>query len=180
MRGTSIKTALVSTNSICQGEQVAGIWEPLYKRFGIHIDFAYRTFQWNSEALLKAAVHCVIVGFSCYNTSNRFIYDGNRIIEAENINAYLLDSPDVFVTSRSQSLCPIPEISKGFQATDNGYLLLNENEKREFVIAESGAEKWIRPYSMGVEFINNSRLQGIVRHREAWCAAVHGVAKSRT
>ena len=155
MAGTSIKTALVSTNSICQGEQVAGIWEPLYKRFDINIDFAYRTFQWNSEALLKAAVHCVIVAFSCNKSNNKTIYDGNKIIEAENINAYLLDSPNVFVTSRSQSLCQIPEISKGFQATDNGYLLLNKEEKEALILAEPGAEKWIRPYSMGVEFINN-------------------------
>lgn len=64
MQGTDIRTAFVSTNSITQGEQVAGVWKPLYDRFGVHIDFAHRTFRWDSEASLKAHVHCVIVGFS--------------------------------------------------------------------------------------------------------------------
>ena len=156
MQGNSIKTALVSTNSITQGEQVASIWEPLFKRFKIHIDFAYRTFIWDSEASMKAHVHCVIIGFSCYkNEKTRVIYDGNTIIKANNINAYLLDSGDVFINSRSQALCEVPEISKGFQATDNGYLLLNEEEKKELIAKEPDAETWIRPYSMGVEFINN-------------------------
>ena len=83
MQGTSVRTALVSTNSITQGEQVAGVWKPLYDRFGIHIDFAYRTFRWDSEASQKAHVHCVIVGFSCAtNTETRKIYDGDRISRA--------------------------------------------------------------------------------------------------
>ena len=156
MQGTNIRAALVSTNSITQGEQVASIWEPLYKRFNIHIDFAYRTFVWDSEASLKAHVHCVIIGFSCdKNPKTRIIYDGKVAIETDNINAYLLPSTDIFVNSRAQSLCEAPAISKGFQATDNGYLLLDEDEKRELIAKEPDSEKWIRPYSMGVEFINN-------------------------
>ena len=156
MKDTSIRSALVSTNSICQGEQVASIWKPLYDRFGIHIDFAYRTFQWNSEALLKAAVHCVIVGFSqVINKEPKRLYIGENVQFVDNINAYLLKSDDVFVTSTKDALCMVPEISKGFQATDNGFLLLNEEERIELIETEPEAEKWIRPYSMGVEFINN-------------------------
>ena len=65
MQGTQIKAALVSTNSITQGEQVAAIWKPMFEHFGLHFDFAYRTFRWDSEANIKAHVHCVIIGFSC-------------------------------------------------------------------------------------------------------------------
>lgn len=98
MQGTAIRTAFVSTNSITQGEQVAGVWKPLYDRFGIHIDFAHRTFIWDSEASVKAHVHCVIVGFSeKTNSEVRYIYSGERYQEAKNINAYLLEAPDIFI-----------------------------------------------------------------------------------
>ena len=94
MQGTDIRTAFVSTNSITQGEQVAGVWKPLYDRFGIHIDFAHRTFRWDSEASIKAHVHCVIVGFSSApNQTPKRIYTMERYQEAENINPYLLDAP---------------------------------------------------------------------------------------
>lgn len=73
MQGTNIKTALVSTNSITQGEQVAAVWKPLCEQFGIHIDFAHKTFRWDSEASLKAHVHCVIVGFSCFDDKRKRI-----------------------------------------------------------------------------------------------------------
>ena len=94
MQGTNIRTAFVSTNSVTQGEQVAGVWKPLYERFGIHIDFAHRTFRWDSEASIKAHVHCVIVGFSSApNSAPKRIYTMERYQEAENINPYLLDAP---------------------------------------------------------------------------------------
>ncbi len=156
MVGTKIRTAFVSTNSITQGEQVAGVWKPLYKRFGIHIDFAYRTFRWDSEASLKAHVHVVVIGFSSAENKNpRLLFTSDRAKIANNINCYLLDSSDIFIESRKKSLCKVPEISKGFQATDNGFLILNESEKSELLKEEPNAEKWIRRYSMGVEFIND-------------------------
>lgn len=156
MVGTKIRTAFVSTNSITQGEQVAGVWKPLYKRFGIHIDFAYRTFRWDSEASLKAHVHVVVIGFSSAENKNpRLLFTSDRAQIANNINCYLLDSSDIFIESRKKSLCEVPEISKGFQATDNGFLILNESEKSELLKEEPNAEKWIRRYSMGVEFIND-------------------------
>ena len=103
IQGTKIRCAFVSTNSICQGEQVAGVWKPLYDRFGIHIDFAYRTFRWDSESNLKAHVHCIIVGFSAFNNSSkRFIVESNIKKHVENINAYLINGLDIFVESRSK------------------------------------------------------------------------------
>ena len=156
MVGTNIRTAFVSTNSITQGEQVAGVWKPLYDRFGIHIDFAHRTFRWDSEASLKAHVHCVIVGFSvAENTADRRLFDNGIEKAVKNINAYLMISDNLFIESRRQAISDVPEIAKGFQATDNGYLILNQDEKDELIKKEPEAEKWIRPYSMGFEFINN-------------------------
>ena len=156
IENTNIHVAFVSTNSITQGEQVANVWKPLYERFNIHIDFAHRTFRWDSEASLKAHVHCVIVGFSTEeNHKLKLLYSNDRVQLVDNINAYLLPSENIFIESRREALCEIPEISKGFQATDNGYLLLNQNEKDELIKQEPEAHKWIRKYSMGVEFINN-------------------------
>ncbi len=154
--GTNIRVAFVSTNSITQGEQVANVWKPLVERFGIHINFAYRTFRWDSEANMKAHVHCVIIGFSTIDSGRKYLYeqeDTPKIVEK--INHYLLDSENVFIESRRVALCDVPEISKGFQATDNGYLILDEEEKNELLEKEPAAERWIRPYSMGVEFIRN-------------------------
>ncbi|MBE6021895.1 MAG: SAM-dependent DNA methyltransferase [Cellulosilyticum sp.] len=155
INNTNIQVAFVSTNSITQGEQVASIWKPLYERFGIHIDFAYRTFIWDSEASAKANVHCVIISFSCAhkNSENRIYYD-SYYQAASNINAYLLDADNIFVEGRTKALCEVPEICSGFKAADNGYLILNEDEKKELLSKEPSASKWIRRYSMGVEFIN--------------------------
>lgn len=156
MQNTNIRTAFVSTNSITQGEQVAGVWKPLYDRFGIHIDFAHRTFRWDSEASLKAHVHCVIVGFSiAENSKERRLFDNGIEKNTKNINPYLMATDNLFIESRRQAISIVPEIAKGFQATDNGYLILNEEEKNELIKKEPGAAKWIRPYSMGFEFINN-------------------------
>ena len=156
MDGTMIRAAFVSTNSICQGEQVASVWKPLYDRFHVHIDFAYRTFVWNSEANLKAHVHCVIVGFSDapYKGIKR-IYVNDRFQNVDNINAYLIAFQNIFVESRRSALCESPEICKGFQATDNGFLILDEEERAALLAKDPTAEQWIRPYSMGVEFINH-------------------------
>ena len=148
-----IRTAFVSTNSITQGEQVAGVWKPLYDRFSIHIDFAYRTFIWDSEADQKAHVHCVIVGFSKTGNGEKKIYTEGTVIQAENISPYLIDTETVFVEARNVSISESPAISKGFQATDNGYLILDENEKNDLIKKEPASAAWIRPYSMGAEFI---------------------------
>lgn len=156
MEGTNIKTAFVSTNSITQGEQVSGVWQPLYDRFKIHIDFAHRTFRWDSEASIKAHVHCVIIGFSvANNNADKRLFDNGAEKKVKNINAYLMGADNLFIESRRIAISSVPEITKGFQATDNGFLILSEDEKNELLCKEPEAKKWIRPYSMGFEFINN-------------------------
>lgn len=90
MQGTAIRSALVSTNSVSQGESVANLWKPLFEA-GVHIDFAHRTFRWDSEAKIKAHVHCVIIGFSTApNSAEKVLYSGDRIQIVKNINGYLL------------------------------------------------------------------------------------------
>ena len=158
MQGTRIRAALVSTNSICQGEQVAGIWERLYSKYGIHIDFAYRTFRWDSEASLKAHVHCVIVGFSVAPQPEgyqHFIFDNGSIVKAENINAYLMDAPDVFVGSNKQSICDVPKMCKGSQPTDGGNFYLSPQERAEILEKEPDISKFIKKIYGAEEYINN-------------------------
>ena len=156
MQGTTIRTAFVSTNSITQGEQVAGVWKPLYERFGIHIDFAHRTFRWDSEASLKAHVHCVIVGFSTGpNTGPKRLYTADRCQLAENINAYLLDAPNVFIGSRSTAICPVPQMVYGNKPTDGGFLFLTAEERDELLKREPDVAKFIRQIYGAAEYINN-------------------------
>lgn len=157
MQGTAIRTAFVSTNSITQGEQVAGVWKPLYDRFGIHIDFAHRTFIWDSEASVKAHVHCVIVGFSeKTNSEVRYIYSGERYQEAKNINAYLFEAPDIFIESRKQPISNVPEMIYGNKPTDGGFLFLSD-EEYEDVKNDSEVSRWIRQIYGATEYINNKR-----------------------
>ena len=152
--GTQARAALVSTNSVTQGEAVANLWKPLTER-GVHIDFAHRTFRWDSEAKLKAHVHCVIVGFSVYpNDKPRIIYSSGRAESAKNINGYLLDAANVFVESRSKPLCRVPEIGIGNQPIDGGNYLFTEEEKDAFIKKEPAAEKWFRPWYGSQEFIS--------------------------
>ena len=159
MAGTNIRTAFVSTNSIVQGEQVSAVWKPLYDLFGIHIDFGYRTFIWNNEAKGKAAVHCVIVGFSCTSApTSKIIYESTgKMIPAENINAYLLNAADIFIPNRSKPLCNVPEMQKGNIPVDGGSLIIEEDEISEFLRHEPNATKYIRPLLGATEFINNKK-----------------------
>ena len=113
--------------------------------FGIHIDFAYRTFRWDSEANLKAHVHCVIVGFSVApNNAEKRIYSEEHFQMAENINAYLMDAPTVFIESRSKSLCEVPEMLYGNKPTDGGFLFLTNDEYQDVQKREPEILKYIR------------------------------------
>ena len=147
------RAALVSTNSICQGEQVANLWQKLFDD-GIRINFAYRTFRWDSEASLKAHVHCIIVGFSYQQVKPCFIYDGDRKIETANINAYLIDGPDVFISSRNQPICSIPPLLTGSQRIDNDLFMFKEDSKIEFLKVEPTSEKYFHKWYGADEFIN--------------------------
>ena len=153
--GTDSKAAFVSTNSITQGEQVAILWESLFAK-GMHIDFAWRTFRWDSESTEKAHVHCVIVGFSHKDSAEtpKFIFDTEKKAAAQNINGYLVDAPNVFVKSRNKPLCDVPEVSMGSQPIDNGNLLMTIEEKAEYVKKEPQGEKFLRPFMMGKDFID--------------------------
>ena len=153
IHGTRIKCAFVSTNSICQGEQVAVLWKPIFD-MGSKIDFAYRTFQWDSEASIKAHVHCVIVGFSETKNQHKFIVDGNSRTEAENINPYLADAATVFITSARNPICDVPQMFLGCDYKDGDYYIFTEEEKDEFLNNEPQAESLFRPYMTGRDFIN--------------------------
>jgi len=155
MSGTRIRTAFVSTNSITQGEQVAAVWKPLFDMFGISIDFAHRTFKWNSEASEKAAVHCVIVGFSIDNNGERIIYDGEIRTVAKNISPYLIDSQTVFVESRRTPISDVPEMVYGNKPTDGGHLFFDSDEYQDFIKREPQAQKYIKKIYGATEYINN-------------------------
>lgn len=150
------KVAFVSTNSVTQGEQVANLWKPLFENYGIHIDFAYRTFRWDSESSLKAHVHCVIVGFSKeYDSQKRVIYnESGKEFPVKNINGYLLDAPNIFIESRNKPLCDVPEIGIGNKPIDGGNYLFKEDEMKAFIKKEPQAEKLFRKWIGADEFIN--------------------------
>ena len=152
----AIKAALVSTNSITQGEQVAAIWKPLFEQYDIHFDFAYRTFRWDSEADIKAHVHCVIIGFSISGNNTKRIYISDmQSIPSSNINGYLMDAPDVFIENRKKPLCDVPEMVKGSQPTDGGNLILSSYEKDELINRYPQMTPYIHRYIGSEEFINN-------------------------
>lgn len=154
MQNTAIRTALVSTNSVSQGESVANLWKPLFAD-GVHIDFAYRTFRWDSEAKSKAHVHCVIIGFStAVNPAERRIYSGDRYQVAKNINGYLLDGDNVFIESRNKPLCNVPEIGMGNQPIDNGQYLFEKDEMDAFIKTEPLSADFFHPWYGAKEFIS--------------------------
>jgi len=154
MQNSHAHAALVSTNSITQGEQVAAIWKNLFNKYGIHIDFAHRTFRWDSEASLKAHVHCVIIGFSKdANNQTKIIYDGDRKYEVINISPYIIGAPTIFIERRSEPLCNVPIFVRGSQPTDNGNLILTEEEMKFILDKEPQASVFIRPFMMGKDFI---------------------------
>lgn len=152
--GAKIRAALVSTNSVTQGESVANLWKPLFES-GVHIDFAHRTFRWDSEAKIKAHVHCVVVGFSVApNNQLRRLFTAEREQIVSNINAYLLDAENIFVESRGAPLCAVPEIGIGNKPIDGGNYLFSKEEMEEFLKSEPSAKKWFRPWYGSQEFIN--------------------------
>jgi hypothetical protein len=156
IKGTNIVAALVSTNSVTQGETVANLWKPLFEQ-GIHIDFAYRTFRWDSEAAIKAHVHCVIVGFSAKDSKKkRKLFSGTEPQFVDNINGYLLNAENIFVESRSKALCDVPEIGIGNKPIDGGFYLFEKEEMEDFIKKEPKSEQYFHPWYGSREFINRS------------------------
>jgi hypothetical protein len=163
-RGSKIKVAFVSTNSITQGEQAGVLWGWLLAQ-GMHIHFAHRTFQWSNEARGMAAVHCVIIGFGAFDAEKKTIYEYEDIrgephaVAARNINPYLVDAPDVIAEGRTVALCPVKPIVNGSIPADGGNLILEPHERDELLAAEPNAAQWIRHYLGAEGFIN-----GIMRY----------------
>lgn len=159
---TAITVAFVSTNSICQGEQVTILWRHLLAQ-GVNIHFAHRPFRWSNEGKGVATVHCVIVGFGLTTPNQRFIFDyGDDItgeparIAAKQINPYLVDAPTALIDKRRKPLCQnVPEMVKGSQPTDGGHLLLSQKEAETIKKDDPIAAKYIRSFLGSDEFINN-------------------------
>jgi hypothetical protein len=141
IQSTKIKCAFVSTNSICQGEQVSQLWKPLFAK-GTHINFGVPSFVWSNEAKGKAAVHCVIVGFSLLETGNE-------------LNPYLLNAPTVFIERRNKPICNLPIMQKGNEMYDDCNLIIEADEYEDFIKKEPLAKKYIKRYVGSEEFINN-------------------------
>ena len=154
-QGYSIRTAFVSTNSITQGEQVEILWKPMLERYGMHIDFAYHTFKWTSEAKEKASVFCVIIGFSKTATRRKVVYSSSGQPEiVTHINPYLLDAEDAFVKNRSKPLCSVPPISIGNLPIDGGNYLFEKDEMESFIKVEPESKRFFKPWYGSREFIN--------------------------
>ena len=162
IQGTNIGCAFVSTNSICQGLQVPLLWKELFEK-GIHINFAHQTFKWSNEARGKAAVYCIIVGFSLQEKSEKtlFIYEDikgePKALKVKRINAYLMDSDAVFIERMQEAICDVPKMCFGNMPADGGHLIIEENEYKTFIEAEPKAKKFIRKFLGADEFINNKK-----------------------
>lgn len=154
IENTNICCAFVSTNSIVQGEQVTPLWKELFAR-NIVINFAYRTFVWDSEANAKAQVHCVIIGFSKNNVQReKYIFDGYKKTSVNHINAYLVDAEDVFIESQRKPICDVQEMFLGCDFKDDNNYILSEEEKNELIEKEPIAEKYIKKYVNAKELTN--------------------------
>jgi len=158
---TEICSALVSTNSITQGEQASILWKNLFAQ-GIHIDFAHRTFRWDSEANIKAHVHCIIVGFSFSpNSQKKRLYSSERFQLVDNINAYLLEAPNIFIESRKKPICNVSSVVFGSMPNDNGILSDVSTENKNNIINKYPiAEKMFKPFLGATEFLHK---------KERWC-----------
>ena len=166
-KGTkSTKCAFVSTNSICQGECVAAMWEPLFNRAGVEIDFAHRSFVWDSEASEKAHVHCVVVGFHCEGEDSRrevaaqrkIIFDNGKVMPASNINGYLLDAPNVFISNRGNHPEELPKLTQGSKPWDGGNLILSPEERNVLVSSCPDCDAFIKRY-MGAEDLIKNKIR---------------------
>lgn len=155
INNTNIQAAFVSTNSIVQGEQVPILWDSMFNKYNMKINFAYRTFVWNSEAKDKAAVHCVIMGFGFKERNIKIIFDGTNLRYVDRINGYLVDADNIFIKSRSKPQTGLPKLVQGNKPWDGGNLILSTDE-REFLLEKyPHIDKLIKKYIGSFEFINN-------------------------
>ena len=163
IQGTQKKVAFVSTNSITMGEQVGILWNELFNKYNIKIHFAHRTFSWSSEARGKAAVHVVIIGFAAIDTDKKFIYEYDAInaephqVSVININPYLIDFDDIVVISRNKPICDVSKIVRGSETTDDGHLMLSEDEVKTLIDKYPNSRNFIRQFTGGNDILNNKK-----------------------
>ena len=163
IQGTQTKAAFVSTNSIVQGEQTSILWGQMLNKYGIKIHFAHRTFKWSNEAKGNAAVYCVIIGFANFDTSTKRIFDYEDIkgeaheIKAKNINPYLVDAKNIFVSKRTKPLCNVPKILKGNYYAKSEGLIVEEKDLEYLITNEPNSKKYIKLLIGADEFINNRK-----------------------
>ena len=165
IKDTKTQCAFVSTNSVSQGLQVSPIWKTLKQCYGLEIDFAWKTFVWDSEATEKAHVHVVIIGFHCGDLAAKGAQSGRKVLfendgcarEAKHINGYLMDGADVFIDSRSSSAFGAPDMMFGNMPNDGGNFLLTPEEKSELLAAEPGLERFVKGFVGAEEFINGRK-----------------------
>lgn len=175
IQDTKIKVAFVSTNSICQGEQVGLLWGIMFNKYNIKIHFAHRTFSWRNEAKGNAAVHCVIVGFANYDTNTKSIYEYDDIkgepheLKVKNINPFLVEGIDITVENRKSPICNVPEMNYGSMPIDEGNLILTDEEREEAIKNEPKIIIAIKKYIGGDEFINN---------KKRWCLWLQDIEPS--
>ena len=161
--GTIIKVAFVSTNSISQGEQVGTLWDLLFNRFNVKIHFAHRSFVWKNEAKGNAAVHVIVVGFACYDVSDKFLIDYKQMqtetvsSRVRNINPYLTEGKDFALLPRENSICDVPKVTWGNKPVDGGNLILSNNELSELLSKEPQAKKHIKPLICAKEFLKGEK-----------------------
>ena len=152
---TKIKCAFVSTNSITQGEQTEILWRPIIN-MGIKLDFAYKTFIWDSEANLKAHVHCVVIGFSDVKLlTEKKLFDNGKFVKVENINPYLVSAPNIFIESRNKPFDDRKKMIAPNKPCDYNNLKLEPGEYQEFITKCPESKKWIKRMVGAQEFINN-------------------------
>lgn len=158
MKDTEIKAALVSTNSITQGEQVASLWNPMFNLFNMTISYAYRTFPWTNDARGKAAVHCVIIAFQSKKIKGikKYIFINDHFKEVKNISPYLIEGSEIINSRRKPISEDAPKMIKGSQPTDGGHLILNNDEKENLITLNPLLEKYIKKYVGATDFINNN------------------------
>jgi hypothetical protein len=195
VKGTGIRCAFVSTNSITQGEQPGPLWSELFGRHHIKIHFAHRTFPWESEARGKAHVHVVIIGFGPTDVQAKYITDYETDCElptctqVSNINPYLVAGPDVVLTARSKPICRVPEIVFGSMPNDGGHLLFSRAGSEFFLREQPDAAKFLRRFVGAEEFLNGverwclwleGENVGVFRRMKAVMDRVHAVAIHRS
>jgi len=161
IQGSKIKVAFVSTNSISQGEQVGILWNELLKNYNIKIHFAHRTFKWNNEAKGQAGVYVVIIGFACFDTNKKFLYEYDNAkseaheVKVKNINPYLVEGDDIVILKRYKPISDFPPMTFGSKPVDDGNLILNDKEKEELIKKEPKSKEFIRPLISAKTYLNN-------------------------